>query len=168
MIQYNCTKIVKSILLSIALSFSLFSIQAVAKDIQKQLSPQNLEIIQDRFGTTLVLPVDKAFTEPGSAVIEPTFYETLNKVAQVIKTYPEATITISGHTDDILGKKRQQEISQAHAVSISNYLVQRGVDANRIISVRGEGERFAVAKNDHYSNRAKNRRVEVNLHAFIN
>jgi len=51
-------------------------------------------------------------------------------------------------------------LSQHRAESVRTYLLQQGVDNNRL-GVSGKGESSPVASNDSVSGRALNRRVEV-------
>ncbi len=55
-----------------------------------------------------------------------------------------------------------QTLSESRAKSVLDYLVSKGVAANRLSS-KGYGEETPIASNKTRSGRAKNRRVEINL-----
>jgi len=54
-----------------------------------------------------------------------------------------------------------QQLSQARAESVRDYLVEQGIPAARIPSVEGFGRTRPAAPNDTPANREKNRRVEI-------
>lgn len=80
----------------------------------------------------------------------------------LINKRPNATFEIAGHTDSIGSDSYNQDLSQRRAVSVRNYLVDKGVDADRMTAV-GYGESQPVADNDTEAGRAQNRRVELRI-----
>lgn len=91
----------------------------------------------------------------------------LNSIAQVLNNYPDSTIMVTGHTDDVGSDVDNQRLSEARAHSVANYLVQRGVNAMRI-SQQGMGESQPKVPNTSDANRAINRRVEITIIANQN
>ena len=73
----------------------------------------------------------------------------------------EVVIAI-GHTDSIGSKAYNQKLSVRRASSVKQYLVSKGIEANRIYT-EGKGETQPVADNKTKEGRAKNRRVEVEV-----
>lgn len=86
----------------------------------------------------------------------------LNSVSQVLNNYPDSTIMITGHTDDVGSPRDNQRLSEARAISVANYLAQRGVNPMRI-SKQGMGESQPKVPNINEANRAINRRVEISI-----
>ncbi|NHA14638.1 OmpA family protein [Thioalkalivibrio sp. XN279] len=84
----------------------------------------------------------------------------LDKLAAFLGEYPDRTVLIEGHTDSVGSEASNQLLSQRRADSVKSYLVNRGVQANRI-STAGLGEGSPVASNDTATGRQQNRRVEV-------
>ena len=88
----------------------------------------------------------------------------LNSVAQVLNNYPDSTIMVTGHTDDVGSDTDNQRLSEARATSVADYLAKRGVNPMRI-SKQGMGESQPKVPNTSDANRAINRRVEIAIMA---
>jgi outer membrane protein OmpA-like peptidoglycan-associated protein len=84
----------------------------------------------------------------------------LDGVAASMKKHPTAKIRIEGHTDSTGNPSENQKLSDARANSVKDYLVQRGVAADRIESA-GKGSDEPLAPGDSPAARAENRRVEL-------
>jgi len=73
-------------------------------------------------------------------------------------------LRVEGHTDDVPIHSAQfpsnWELSTARAISVVQYLEDRGIDRGRL-SVGGYGEFHPLAPNDSAERRALNRRVEI-------
>jgi outer membrane protein OmpA-like peptidoglycan-associated protein/ABC-type nitrate/sulfonate/bicarbonate transport system substrate-binding protein len=69
-------------------------------------------------------------------------------------------IRVEGNTDNIGDEAWNLRLSERRARSIVDYLVQRGVDAGRIVA-RGNGSTKPVANNRTIEGRARNRRTDV-------
>lgn len=89
---------------------------------------------------------------------------TLSDVADVINDYRKTAVVVQGHTDARGEEAANQDLSERRARSVENYLIHRGVDAERITAI-GFGENAPVASNDTAWGRQKNRRVDVLLKA---
>ncbi|HET7587539.1 MAG TPA: OmpA family protein [Gammaproteobacteria bacterium] len=85
-----------------------------------------------------------------------------NKINQALEKYPQAVVEIAGYTDSVGTEEYNQKLSQRRTDSVRDYLVEHGVDPDRIIS-HGYGESDPVATNETREGRAQNRRVEVRL-----
>jgi outer membrane protein OmpA-like peptidoglycan-associated protein len=86
----------------------------------------------------------------------------LDRIAQVMITYPQTGILVEGHTDSTGSEAYNQQLSERRALSVKNLLVQRGVSPQRI-DILGHGERRPVATNDTPEGRQMNRRVEIGI-----
>ena len=69
-----------------------------------------------------------------------------------------------GHTDSIGSDAYNQKLSERRAQAVKDYMVSKGVAANRI-QIKGMGESQPVAENKTREGRAKNRRVEIEFNA---
>ena len=68
-------------------------------------------------------------------------------------------VRVEGHTDSRGSAEYNAKLSQQRAEAVVAYLVEQGVDANRLIPL-GMGELHPVANNDTEAGRAANRRVD--------
>lgn len=98
-----------------------------------------------------------------AAELKPTAMLQLNKTTQLLKDNPNIIIEIGSHTDSRGDHSSNVLLSQKRADVVRNYIVSRGIAANRITSV-GYGEmkplvKNAVAEEDH----ARNRRTEFSV-----
>jgi hypothetical protein len=102
---------------------------------------------------------DTAWFASGKSTLQKRSHKQLDQVANVIKTHPDMTVTIEGHTDSVGSDARNMKLSQARAEAVRAYLVKRGIDGSRLTAV-GFGETRPVADNKTKAGRAANRRVE--------
>lgn len=101
--------------------------------------------------------------ETGSAVIRTRSYPILDKVADILDRYPGYKVSIGGHTDSVGSSATNQSLSEKRAEACYNYLLNKGVAANRM-SHNGYGESQPIADNRNSAGREKNRRVEFNVY----
>ncbi|WP_153099783.1 OmpA family protein [Paraburkholderia hayleyella] len=99
-----------------------------------------------------------------SYAIKPSFAPVLDQVAQTLAQNPEITAQVVGYTDSTGRPAYNQTLSVNRAQSVTNYLAQRGIAAQRL-SAEGRGETQPVGDNNTEAGRAQNRRVEVFLRA---
>ncbi|MBS0318070.1 MAG: OmpA family protein [Proteobacteria bacterium] len=107
----------------------------------------------------LNIPSDISF-DVGRSDIKPNFASVLNQFGTTLNQNPVTTITIVGYTDSTGGDAINQPLSLARADSTRNYLVGRGVAANRFVT-QGMGASNPIGDNNTAAGRAMNRRVEI-------
>ena len=105
------------------------------------------------------IPADVSF-DVGRYAIKPNMRPVLDRLATTLNQHPVTTVTIIGHTDSTGSDAVNDPLSINRAASTRDYMVQRGVSAQRI-AVDGRGSRQPVADNSTASGRAMNRRVEI-------
>jgi outer membrane protein OmpA-like peptidoglycan-associated protein len=84
----------------------------------------------------------------------------LDRLAAFLNRYPDRTVVIEGHTDNVGSEQYNQGLSERRADSVKSYLEGQGIGLLRL-SALGKGESGAVADNSSASGRQQNRRVEV-------
>jgi len=110
-------------------------------------------------GGKIELPENINF-DTGSDKISGRSEALMDRIAEKIKSNPQVKrIRIEGHTDDVGGAKKNQELSQARAESVRNALIAKGVEPERLQAV-GYGDTRPLDKRKTNEARAKNRRVE--------
>lgn len=102
------------------------------------------------------------------ATLRPESNKTLDSLINILNTYPDIRIEIGGHTDAIGTEAYNQKLSQRRAQAVVDYLVQNGIDLDRLEAM-GYGESQPVAPNrnedgtDNRDGRALNRRTEFKI-----
>lgn len=89
---------------------------------------------------------------------------TLDRLADIVKGCPNATIEVGGHTDAEGEADRNQRLSERRARAVVDYLIKAGVPEARMHAV-GFGDTKPIAANDTSENRARNRRIEFSVQA---
>jgi outer membrane protein OmpA-like peptidoglycan-associated protein len=113
--------------------------------------------------------------EPGKAVVLeevlfeqsqyrllPSSYDQLDKLVNTLQKYPQLTIEVAGHTDNVGDPRLNQALSEHRALVVTHYLQRKGVAEGRI-RAKGYGGTGPVAPNDTETERARNRRVEFRV-----
>ncbi len=103
----------------------------------------------------------------GSASINQTFRQTLNRVAESLKQYPNSIVDVYGYTDSTGSDSFNQRLSEQRAQAVASYLTSQGVASARI-RWQGFGENSQYFKGDNATEygRALNRRVEIKIVPF--
>lgn len=86
----------------------------------------------------------------------------LDQAAAILKEYPSVHIRISGHSDNRGNAARNVALSRARADAVKWYLVDRGIEHTRLLTM-GYGPERPIADNGTAAGRAKNRRIEFEL-----
>ena len=94
------------------------------------------------------------------AVIRPQDYAKLDQDVDALKAWGDVDVEVAGHTCSIGTEEYNLGLSQRRAEAVRNYLVSKGVSADRL-TARGYGESRPVASNATREGRAQNRRVEL-------
>lgn len=131
-------------------------VRSEAEALKRQIAELNAKTT-DR---GLVVTLGDVLFETGKAQLKGNAFDSLNKLSNFLKSYPDRSLVIEGHTDSVGSEESNMLLSQRRAEAVRSYLLQQGTAANRI-SALGKGEDYPVASNDSTSGRALNRRVEV-------
>ena len=132
------------------------------KQIEQQTQGTGVEVSRTADNQLRVnIPSDISF-DVGQAAIRPNFRPVLDNFAQALQQNPSGTVTIIGHTDSTGSPAGNEPLSLQRADATRDYLVSRGVAANRF-TIDGRGAREPVAGNETEAGRARNRRVEIFL-----
>ena len=99
-----------------------------------------------------------------SYALRPESRSTLADLAANFQRYPDETITVEGHTDNIGKPEYNQTLSEQRAFGVKDYLVNQGVPSTRVTAT-GYGETHPKATNDTPEGRQLNRRVEIHIRA---
>jgi outer membrane protein OmpA-like peptidoglycan-associated protein len=95
-----------------------------------------------------------------SAVILPESFGILTEIADSVIRHPEIKrVEVQGHTDNSGTPEHNQLLSEQRAEAVRAWLVQHGVDNDRLVA-RGYGQDKPLVPNVTAANRAQNRRVQ--------
>ena len=94
--------------------------------------------------------------------LKPEGRQILDQVAAQASSIDLETLIAVGHTDSVGPEAYNQGLSERRANAVKDYLVSKGVPADRIY-VEGKGETSPVASNATREGRAQNRRVEIEI-----
>ncbi|MBE0619068.1 MAG: OmpA family protein, partial [Burkholderiales bacterium] len=86
----------------------------------------------------------------------------LDDLVGSLKAVNVEVIIAVGYTDSIGSKAYNEALSLRRAASVKEYLVSKGIEANRI-QTEGKGEANPIASNKTRAGRAENRRVEIEV-----
>ena len=114
-----------------------------------------------RQGNNVLIRLKGFSFKPGKHEVEARNYALLNKVVSAINTFPESSITITGHTDTRGSDKRNLELSALRAQSVVGFLSTVGGVKSSRLAADGKGEGQPLASNETAQGRAKNRRIDL-------
>jgi outer membrane protein OmpA-like peptidoglycan-associated protein len=118
----------------------------VTEEVQKQLND---------YARTILFDTGKSSIKAESTSV-------MVDIITILKEYPNAKFTVEGHTDSVGSAKLNQSLSESRALSVKEFLVDKGIEEFRLSAV-GYGEDKPIATNNTRSGRTQNRRVEINL-----
>ena len=104
--------------------------------------------------------VHPVYFDTAQATLGPKAQATLEQAAKVLKDNPSYKFSLVGSTDSRGGDAYNQALGQRRAAAVRDYLVGRGVSADRLTTA-SVGETKPAASNDTPQGRAENRRVDV-------
>ncbi|HEV7347021.1 OmpA family protein [Telluribacter sp.] len=84
----------------------------------------------------------------------------LDSVASFLRTRPDLKINLEGHTDNVGDFEKNLLLSWQRVLIVKNYLIEVGIDPNRIDG-KGYGPTRPASHNNSEPSRQTNRRVEV-------
>ncbi|MDJ0821389.1 MAG: OmpA family protein [Paracoccaceae bacterium] len=142
---------------------------AAGAAIGNQLDKQEAELRQSlgnrvvirNTGDRLIvtMPQDILFATD-SATLRPDLQADIRAVGQSLLAYPNTTVQVIGHTDNVGDANYNQNLSTRRAESVASVLRAEGVPPSRIVAF-GRGEAQPVASNLTPEGRSQNRRVEI-------
>lgn len=101
------------------------------------------------------------FAQQEAEILAPSF-PVLDSISTVLNQNPNLEILLSGHTDVIGDKILNMELSQLRAAAVKDYLIGKGIEAQRI-RVEAFGGSKPIASSGREETRMLNRRVELTI-----
>ena len=123
---------------------------------------QVAETRRTALGVVMNLGSDYLKFEFDKAELRPEDRELLSRIAGILLTSQDYTVSVNGHTDDVGTDDYNRRLSERRAQAVRDYLVKAGLSAE-IVSVTGHGKSLPLVKGTTDAARAKNRRVELGI-----
>jgi outer membrane protein OmpA-like peptidoglycan-associated protein len=133
---------------------------ADAAAVKDKLQQQIEQLEAEATDRGLVLTLGNTLFATGRSDLNPGETASLDKLVVFLDEYPDRTVAVEGHTDDVGNAEMNQTLSQHRADSVRSYLMQHGIQSQRLTAT-GLGESQPIADNQSQSGRQQNRRVEV-------
>ncbi len=123
--------------------------------------PRKVFITQDA-----IRILDKIFFDVGKSTIKRKSHALLDEIAATLEQNASIKkVQIEGHTDNTGDPEKNKALSQARADAVRDYLIAKGIAAERLVA-KGFGQDRPLVDGDAANTtegRAKNRRVEFNI-----
>ncbi|WP_372982554.1 OmpA family protein [Marinobacter sediminum] len=129
--------------------------------LRRKLEGSGVRVVRNGDQIELIMPGNITF-DLNQSSIKPSFTDTLESVALVLKEFDKTIIQIEGHTDSSGSQSYNQLLSEQRAGSVRDFLLNQNIAPKRTRAV-GYGERYPLASNDSAAGREQNRRVELTL-----
>jgi len=139
------------------------------KKMREQIEEKGLEdklSIDEAGGEVYIQMKEKMLFDSGKAQLKPTYFDLLSLIATTL--FKDAKqIRVEGHTDNLPIKTQDYqsnwELSIDRALNVTRHFVNHGNIHPAKFIIAGFGEHKPISANDSPENRAKNRRVLLNL-----
>lgn len=130
-------------------------------EAEREALRRELEALQaEKTDRGMVMTLGDVLFATGKADLLPGAMTTIDRLADFLREYPDKTVLIEGHTDNVGSDEYNQRLSEQRANSVRSALMNRGIESRRLETV-GMGETTPIADNGTDAGRLKNRRVEI-------
>lgn len=123
--------------------------------ILKELDAEKIEEGQ-------VIQIEKLYFDADKTFIKAESHEVLDEVFDFLESNPQVTVEIGGHTNSKPKDSYCDRLSKERAESVADYLINKGIDSERIQS-KGYGKRRPIAKGNTPYAHQRNQRVEIKI-----
>jgi outer membrane protein OmpA-like peptidoglycan-associated protein len=140
-----------------------------SKGPRLHLSPHQTEDLDELLEKLHADPTERGVVTLGDVLFDfdraepkPAADQSLATLAEFLRTHPERSVLIEGHTDGTGALEYNFDLSRRRAVAVKSRLEAAGIPPERILAV-GYGPVYPVASDGTAHGRSRNRRVEVVL-----
>lgn len=130
-----------------------------AGDLRSAMGNSDVTVVNTGSELVVTMPNDILFATD-SAVVGNGLTSDLAALARNLLDYPNSTINVIGHTDNVGDAAYNLSLSRQRAAAVAAVLSSNGVDTFRIVTI-GRGEDQPIASNLSPAGRMQNRRVEI-------
>ena len=133
------------------------------QQLQQEIADGKMQVSMDARGIIISLH-EGSFFPSGGDTIYPAAFDSMAKVATVIRELPNA-VRLEGHTDSVpIHNQRFRsnwDLSAARSIAVLLFFEGRYGIASQRFAIAGYADNLPVAGNDSDEGRSKNRRVDV-------
>jgi outer membrane protein OmpA-like peptidoglycan-associated protein len=135
--------------------------QVEADRVRKQAEAE-VNRLEQALGLVMNLGSDYLKFEFDRAELRPQDRELLSRIAGILMTSRDYSVSVNGHTDDVGSEEYNQKLSERRAEAVRDYLLGAGLPPE-ILSVTGHGKSRPLLPGSSEAARARNRRVELGI-----
>lgn len=132
----------------------------VNNDPLATLDPNNTLLVSKTPTYVKIMFRDPMMFASDSAYLQGSAKHKVNRLAQLLRQYPQSVVGVAGFTDNTGGYAYNKSLSERRARTVANILA-----VNRYPKIKGCAYNKAIVPNNSARNKALNRRVEVYLYA---
>jgi len=110
----------------------------------------------------MTLRTNQIFFQADKSLITNQSFEVLDDIYQFLRSNQGVIIEVGGHTNGLPPHNYCDELSDARAKAVTDYLARKGIDRDRL-EYKGYGKRQPIATNETPAGRRKNQRVEFKI-----
>ncbi|WP_411822367.1 OmpA family protein [Leptospira sp. 'Mane'] len=138
-----------------------------AKELEEKLSKEieSGQIRVKRFHNKLIINIDDRLSfDSGSAELKPEIIPAIDKIKEILSSYPENFLSVEGHTDNVPIKNKYRnnwQLSTERALSVLDQLLTNKKLNPRNFSAAGFSEYQPIVPNTTNQNKGLNRRVDI-------
>ena len=138
-----------------------FDTKLIKKDdlVEMDTYEAGVEMVIDEIKVDKAFTIDNILYSTASAELSEDAKFVLDQFVKFLISNPGVKVTIQGHTDDEGNATTNKNLSERRAKGVMDYIVSKGVKANRLKS-EGHGESKPKVPNNSPENRAQNRRTD--------
>ncbi len=112
--------------------------------------------------TGQTIQIEQLFFDADSTNMKSTSIPVMDEMYDFLRAYPQITVEIGGHTNDIPAHDYCDALSTARAKSVVDYLINKGIPVDQL-TYKGYGKRKKLVSNRTAAGRKKNQRVEIKV-----
>ena len=108
------------------------------------------------------IQIEQLFFEADSTNMKSTSIPVMDEMYNFLRAYPQITVEVGGHTNNVPAHDYCDALSTARAKSVVDYLVTKGIPSEQL-TFKGYGKRKPLVSNRSAAGRRKNQRVEIKV-----
>lgn len=133
------------------------------QQLKQEIADGKMQVAMDARGIIISLH-EKSFFPSGEDLIYPSAFESMSKIAAVIRNLPNSVL-LEGHTDSVpIHNQRFRsnwDLSAARSIAVLQHFESRYGIAPQRFAIAGYADNLPVAGNESDEGRSKNRRVDI-------